>query len=150
MSQTSIQLPETRPCAFCSYLEGARPYTIIARDSSTAVLVTREQRGTPHLLVIPTAHRETILDLTDSDCSALMIAVRNAAAAIDAAYERPGIAIWQNNGEPAAQTIRHVHFHVAGVLDQGGTEWGPVDELSLHQTDRIGRRIRAHWPGSHG
>jgi histidine triad (HIT) family protein len=74
--------------------------------------------------------------------------VRNSARAIDAAYRRPGISIWQNNGEAASQSIRHVHFHVAGTLESGGTEWGRVDELSLTQTDRIAERIRAHWPSA--
>lgn len=109
-------------------------------------MVTQEQRGKPHLLVIPTAHRETILDLTDSECSALMVGVRNAAAAIDAAYHRPGIAVWQSNGEPASQSIRHVHFHVAGTLDSGGTQWGEVEEISLAVAELIAMRIRAHWP----
>lgn len=94
-------------------------------------MVTQEQRGVPHLLVIPTAHRETLLDLSDVECAALMAEVRDTARAIDAAYHRPGISVWQNNGEPASQSIRHVHFHVAGTLDSGGTEWGGVPELSL-------------------
>jgi histidine triad (HIT) family protein len=94
-------------------------------------------------------HRETILDLTDAECATLMTQVRNAASAIDAAYHRPGISIWQNNGESASQSIRHVHFHVAGTLDSGGTEWGEVPELSLAETERIGERIRAKWPRPH-
>lgn len=114
----------------------------------TAVMVTQEQRGKPHLLVIPITHRETILDLTDAECAALMIEVRNAASAIDAAYNRPGISVWQNNGESASQSIRHVHFHVAGTLDSGGTDWGEVEELPLTETERIARRIRSHWPTS--
>lgn len=111
-------------------------------------MVTQEQRGKPHLLVIPTTHRETILDLTDDECAALMTEVRNASMAIDAAYKRPGISVWQNNGETASQSIRHVHFHVAGTLDSGGTEWGPVEELPLADTELIAKQIRAHWPSS--
>jgi histidine triad (HIT) family protein len=148
MSTSAIRFPEVQPCAFCAYLDGTRPFTFVARNAATAVLVTQEQRGEPHLLVIPTAHRETILDLTNVECSALMIDVRNAASAIDAAYHRPGITVWQNNGEPASQSIRHVHFHVAGTLDSGGTEWGEVEELPLAETERIAERVRAHWPSS--
>ena len=96
----------------------------------------------------PYRHRETILDLTDDECAALMVEVRNAATAIDAAYQRPGISVWQNNGEAASQSIRHVHFHVAGTLDSGGTEWGPVEELPLAKTELIAKQVRAHWPSS--
>lgn len=146
MTESAIRLPDTQPCAFCAYLDGTRPFTFVAKNAATAVLVTQEQRGKPHLLVIPTAHRETILDLADAECSALMIEVRDAASAIDAAYRRPGISVWQNNGEPASQSIGHVHFHVAGTLDSGGTEWGEVEELPLAETELIAARIRAHWP----
>lgn len=147
MKNSAIQLPSAESCAFCAYLDGTRPFTFVTRNTTTAVMVTQEQRGEPHLLVIPTAHRETILDLTDVECAALLIEIRNAASAIDAAYHRPGISVWQNNGESASQSIRHVHFHVAGTLDSGGTEWGQVDELPLVETERIAERIKRHWPG---
>jgi histidine triad (HIT) family protein len=106
-------------------------------------LVTREQRGNPHLLVLPLRHVPTILELTDAEASAVAIAVRDAAALIDRAYLRPGIAVFQNNGMPAGQTIRHVHFHVAGTLENGGTEFGPVRELSVAETDEIAKKLLA-------
>jgi histidine triad (HIT) family protein len=134
-------LPESGDCAFCAYLSGRRPYTILCRDASTATLVTREQRGKPHLLVIPIAHRATLLDLKDEEAYALMVAVRDAAKLIDRAYKRPGIAVWQNNGIDADQTIRHLHFHVAGTLDEGGTERGKVIEISVEQTNKIADRL---------
>lgn len=146
MSESAIRLPDAQSCAFCAYLDGTRPFTFVTRGTMTAVMVTQEQRGKPHLLVIPATHRETILDLTDADCATLMSEVRNAAIAIDAAYRRPGISVWQNNGESASQSIGHVHFHVAGTLDSGGTEWGDVEELPLSETEVIAERIRAHWP----
>ncbi|MBB3815357.1 histidine triad (HIT) family protein [Xanthomonas arboricola] len=140
MSQALV-LPENDACAFCDYLSGKRPYTILRRDDWTATLVTREQRGRPHLLVIPIAHRASLLDLHESEAEALMLAVRDAARLIDRAYQRPGIAVWQNNGVDADQTISHLHFHVAGTLDEGGTERGEVEELSLEATEAIARRL---------
>lgn len=144
MSDSKLVLPDNgKACAFCDYLCGNRPYTILRRDRLTAILVTREQRGIPHLLVIPTAHRPTILELHLEDAQALMLAVRDAARLINQAYERPGIAVWQNNGVAADQTINHLHFHIAGTLDQGGTERGEVEELSLEETEEIAVRLRA-------
>lgn len=141
MSQ-GLVLPKNSGCAFCDYLSGKRPYTVLGRDNLTATLVTREQRGEPHLLVIPIAHRATLLELQDNEARALMIAVRDAARLIDHAYKRPGIAVWQNNGVDADQTIRHLHFHVAGTLDGGGTERGEVAELSVEETNKIAERLR--------
>jgi histidine triad (HIT) family protein len=88
-------------------------------------------------------HLETILDLRDDEAVAIMDEVRNVARLIDEAYGPPGIAIWQNNGSPAHQTIPHLHFHVAGTVDGGGTEWGSVPELSVDETDAIARRLHS-------
>ena len=142
---SSIQVPAAEGCAFCDYLGGRRPYTIAWRSKITAILVTREQRGSSHVLVVPVAHRETILDLREPELSELMRTIVMAARAIDAAEGRPGIAVWQNNGVTVDQTIPHVHFHVAGSLPgSGGTERGAVDELGLDVTEEIARRLRLH------
>lgn len=41
-----------------------------------------------------------------------MTAVCRAARMIVAAYDADGVAVWQNNGIPAHQSVPHVHFHV--------------------------------------
>ena len=62
-------------------------------------------------------------------------------------YAQPeGLAVWQNNGVAADQTIPHVHFHVAGTLAGGGTERGRVDEISVAETDVIAGRLRLALP----
>ena len=141
MLESSIDLPENNRCAFCAYLMGDRPYTILSRTSDTATFVTREQRGHPHLLVLPVRHVPSILELSDVEAGSVAIAVRNAAILIDRTYSKAGIAIWQNNGVPAGQKISHVHFHVAGTLDGGGTEFGPVKEISVFETDEIAQKL---------
>jgi histidine triad (HIT) family protein len=59
-----------------------------------------------------------------------------------AADRRPGIAVWQNNGIAANQAVAHVHFHVAGTLEEGGTQWGEVPRLSVAETDAMAERLR--------
>jgi histidine triad (HIT) family protein len=140
---SSLDMPQSAPCAFCDYLAGRRPYTTWIRDDLMAVLVTREQRGISHVLVMPVIHRESILDVTDQEAGALMEVIRRAARAIDWADGRPGIAIWQNNGLPAHQTIPHLHFHVAGTLPGGGTNWDETTELSVAETETIAEKLRA-------
>lgn len=142
VTETAIEVPENSDCAFCAYLRGERPYTVLTRNESTATLVAREQRGLPHILVVPVSHRSLIIDLTDEEARDVIVAVREAARLIDAVYRRPGISVWQNNGVAASQTIAHVHFHIAGTLDDGGTNWGEVEEVSIEETDRIAERLR--------
>lgn len=139
----NIVLPDNDACAFFAYLSGRRAYTIFSRTSSTATLVTREQRDEPHLLVIPLRHMSAILELSASEAASIGIAVREAARAINKAYAKPGIAVWQNNGVSAGQAISHLHFHVTETLEGGGTNWGLVPELSVAETDAIAERLRS-------
>jgi histidine triad (HIT) family protein len=149
-SVNNIVLPAGGSCPFCAFLRGEKPYTILRRSELVAILVTREQRGTSHLLVVPVRHCPTILDLRDEESGALMREIRHAARIVDAADRRPGIAIWQNNGLAANQAVAHVHFHVAGTLEEGGTRWGEVPRLSVPETDAMAERLRlveASLPG---
>lgn len=143
MSKSHLEMPHDGECAFCAYLRGTRPYTVLSRTSDTATLVTREPRGDPHLLVLPTRHAPTLLDLSDVEVASVGIALRTAAETIDRVYKKPGIAVWQNNGVPAGQAISHFHFHVAGTLAKGGTEFGKVREVSVEETDAIARLLRS-------
>ncbi len=142
MTDTSLDVPQADRCAFCDYLNGRRPFTVLCRSKEIAILVTREQRGIGHVIVIPVRHVPTLLELDEAERHSLIDAVVAVADAIDNAFERPGIAVWQNNGTAAHQTIPHVHFHVAGTLPGGSTEFGDVPELSVEETDRIADRIR--------
>lgn len=143
---SAIQIPHNNRCAFCAYLRNERPYTILSRTADTATFVTREQRGKPHLLVLPVRHVPTIIGLTDAEAASVAIGVRDAAILIDRAYSKPGISVWQNNGIPAGQAISHVHFHVAGTLDGGGTEYGHVQEISVEETAEIAEKLRFGSP----
>jgi histidine triad (HIT) family protein len=146
MSSGHLKVPISDVCAFCEYLSGRRPYTILYREPLAAIFVTREQRGASHLLVAPTRHVPTILDLEREESHAIMDLLRMGAAAIDAADRRPGISIWQNNGTEAAQTIPHLHVHVAGTVSGGGTNWDEVAELSIAETEAIADRLRPNLP----
>jgi histidine triad (HIT) family protein len=145
-----IRIPTPGHCSFCDYLARERPFTILEETALTAMLVTREQRGSVHVLVIPVAHRETVLDLDPAEAAALMDGVRRAAHAITTVHDPEGIAVWQNNGTPAHQSVPHVHFHVAATLPGGGTNWGEVPVLSFEQTDEIAGRLRPHLPAGAG
>ena len=141
-----LVLPSSASCSFCGYLAGERPYTILDRNDVTALLVTYEQRGRGHILVIPVQHRETILELTAEERSTVMNDVVRATKSIIGAFDPEGVAVWQNNGIPAHQSVPHVHVHVAGTLPEGGTDWGDVERLTVAKTDAIAERLRPHLP----
>ncbi|MGW0134109.1 HIT family protein [Streptomyces sp. NPDC003299] len=140
-----LVVPDAHPCAFCDYLTGNRPFTILHRESLAAILVPREQRGISHLLVITTRHAPTLLDLHEAEAHAVIDLLQRASRAIDKTDRRPGISVWQNNGIDAHQAIPHFHFHVAGTIESGGTNWNDVPELSIIETDRIAERLRPNF-----
>ncbi|MGO2148713.1 HIT family protein [Halomonas sp.] len=94
---------------------------------------------------MPNRHVETILDVTEEEAEKLAVAVRDIAKAVENEYKPKGITIWQNNGVPSSQSIAHVHFHVAGTIETGGTEWGDVPELSLEETENIANKLRLYF-----
>lgn len=141
----ALELPVDDPCSFCEYLAGRRPYTVVEQDEQVSTLVTRQQRGRLHVLVIPTAHRPTILDVQPQEHAALMSTVVRASRAVAAAVDAEGIAVWQKNGVANGQTVPHVHFHVAATLPGGGTAWGPVPTLSVEETDQLAAQLRPFW-----
>lgn len=141
-----LVLPSSTSCSFCEYLAGERPYTILDRNDVTALLVTYEQRGRGHILVIPVRHRETILELTAEERLTVMNDVVRATKSIIGAFDPEGVAVWQNNGMPAHQSVPHVHVHVAGTLPDGGTDWGDVERLTVAKTDTIAEQLRPHLP----
>jgi histidine triad (HIT) family protein len=142
----ALDLPHEDRWSFCAYLAGERPYSILERGPLVSLLVPFKQRGVGHILAVPTAHRPTILDLSSREAAAVMDATVRATRAIVGAYDPKGVAVWQNNGIPARQSIPHVHVHVAGTLPGGGTEWGEVPRLSVAETDAIASRLAPHLP----
>jgi len=138
-----LDLPDDH-CSFCDYLAGRRPYTILERTPLVALLVTYEQRGLGHVLAVPVEHRVTLLDLGPVEADAVMDATVRASRAIAGAYDPPGIAVWQNNGRPAHQSVPHVHVHVAGTVPGGGTIWGDVPRSERAETEAIARRLAPH------
>jgi histidine triad (HIT) family protein len=141
-----LVLPPDDPCWFCRYLAGTAPYTILERDDTTATLVTFEQRGQGHVLVVPIRHVKTVIELAPHEQWAVMDAVARSTRSILGAFDPSGVAVWQNNGIPAHQTVPHVHVHVAGTLTGGGTEWGTVERLATSVTDQIAARLQPHLP----
>lgn len=148
MSVMAMDVPVEVDCSFCVYLAGRRPYTVLERTDRAALLVTREQRGIGHLLAIPLAHRPTLLELEVEEFAPLIGLVQRATAAIVQAYGVDGVAVWQNNGLSAHQTIPHLHFHVAGTREGRPTSWGEVPTLPIEETDQIADRLRPHLTAS--
>jgi histidine triad (HIT) family protein len=146
VSRSSLVMHPTDRCVFCHFMTGSSQYTVLDSDEMTVTFVTREQRGVGHVLVIPRAHRETVIDLEPAEGAAVMATVITVSRAILDAFQCKGLAVWQNNGSAAHQRVPHVHFHVAGTLPGGGTNFDKVPFLPIEATEEIADQIRPFLP----
>jgi histidine triad (HIT) family protein len=65
-----------------------------------------------HLLIVPKAHSENLLDTDPASLAAVMSASRRLAHALKRAMACDGIGIHQLNGSAAGQTVFHYHMHL--------------------------------------
>ena len=115
-----LELPEREPCPFCENLEGRvgadadtiKKAAFIERQDLAAAFVNPFPARHGAVLVVPTRHAPTILDLSELEAEALARLVRRVAHAVNDAFDPTGLNIFQNNGVSSGQEIPHYHVHV--------------------------------------
>ncbi len=86
---------------------------LLYRDQETIVLLNRFPYANGHLLVAPSQHISSLIELDSSDLSALMIMIQHCTAILKHRLCYDGINIGCNIGESAGAGIAdHLHFHV--------------------------------------
>ena len=116
----ALELPEREPCPFCENLQGnvvkdsshIKRWAFIERLDSVAAFVNPYKLSHGAVLVVPTRHAPTVLDLGEPEAEALARLVRRVAHAVNDAFDPAGLNIYQNNGIASGQTIPHYHVHV--------------------------------------
>jgi len=102
----------TGPCTFCQIISGQAPGNFVFRDDAVVAIADLRQVTEGHVLVMPTAHFETIDDLDEATAARLAWATVRASRAVRRAYAPDGINVWSSNGEAAGQEVPHVHIHI--------------------------------------
>lgn len=99
-------------CVFCAIADGEIPsFKVYEDDSALAYLdINPFTRG--HVLVIPKAHSQGLLDTPGETLATIIANVKKIAAHVVPLLGADGFNILQNNGEAAGQTVKHVHFHI--------------------------------------
>lgn len=138
-----IELPVRHPCDLCVAARDER-WKIVEEGEQTLTVINPWQFEVGQCCVITRRHVATLLDLTDQECSAVMVAARRVAEALAKAYRPLGILTFQNNGVFSGQEVPHFHFHV--VPRQPGSDWG-IGPPQLATFDGAGREPgTAHDP----
>jgi len=117
-----FQLTTYDSCSFCEYLAGQRECAFIVREPLAAAFVNRTQYERGAMLVVPNAHRPTILDITPDEIASVYALAKRLAAAAERAFGAVGANVFQNNGTRAGQHVPHFHVHVVPRYENSNPE----------------------------
>ena len=100
-------------CLFCRIARGDVPVSFVAENALAVAFRDIHPQAPVHVLVIPRAHVESVLEATDP---ALMNAVMQLAIEVARAegVAGSGFRLVLNTGADGGQSVSHLHAHVLG------------------------------------
>jgi histidine triad (HIT) family protein len=131
-------------CVFCKIVARQIPAAVVHEDAESLAFMDIGQVNPGHVLVACKAHVENVYGLQDAQAAAVFRAAAKVARAIRAAFDPPGLSIYQANGKPAGQTVFHFHLHVLPRHDADGMQlvW-PVKNPPREKLEAYAALIRA-------
>ena len=131
-------------CIFCKLVAKQIPASIVVEDEATLAFMDLGQVNPGHVLVASKAHAENIYELDEPQAAAVFRTTARVARAVRAAFDPPGLSIYQANGKPAGQTVFHFHLHVLPRHEGDGMQlvW-PVKNPLREQLEKYCAQLRA-------
>jgi histidine triad (HIT) family protein len=99
-------------CLFCGIVEGSIPSETIDSDERTVAFMDINPATRGHALVVPRAHSADLLEISDKDLTATVLAARRIAGRMKDTLQADGINLINACGAAAWQTVFHFHVHV--------------------------------------
>jgi histidine triad (HIT) family protein len=130
-------------CIFCGIVAGDVPGQIVDSDERTVAFMDINPATRGHSLVVPRAHSADLLEISDEDLEAAMLAARRLSRRIKNTLDPAGINVLNACGAAAWQTVFHFHLHVIPRYEDDPLElpWvpgpGDADEIAA-----VAERIR--------
>lgn len=102
-------------CIFCRIVKGELPSNKVYESDLVMAFEDIHKVAPVHVLIVPKAHFSSILDLPPQE-TALLADIQQAIRSVADAFglSDSGFRVVTNHGEPAGQTVFHLHFHVIG------------------------------------
>ena len=134
-------------CSFCLDLAGERECAFVTENEHAVAQVDVRQYERGAMLIIPRHHRETILDIADSELETVYALAKRMARAAERAYGAVGANIYQNNGLKASQHEPHFHVHVVPKYEDSESEkrflQRDYEVISIEEQRQIASTLRA-------
>jgi histidine triad (HIT) family protein len=100
-------------CIFCRIAAHEAAAVELWREGDVLAIMDRAPRNPGHVLVIPAAHAENLLDVPPRTLEQMATLAQRVARAIRATDLRAeGIQLQMNTGAAAGQSVFHAHLHV--------------------------------------
>jgi histidine triad (HIT) family protein len=97
-------------CAFCAIVAGEAPAHVVLDDEHHLGFLDRRPVFPGHVLLVPRAHHETLVDLPGAAVGPLFERARLLAAAVRDGMGAEGTFVAVNNR--VSQSVPHLHVHV--------------------------------------
>ena len=104
-------------CIFCKLANHEIPTTIVYENDLATAFEDADPQAPVHVLVVPKAHHENIVDNVPAETLAAMVDAVKHVAEIKGLGD--GFRIIANTGAAAGQTVMHLHWHVLGGKNLG-------------------------------
>lgn len=135
-------------CIFCKIVAGEIPAVKVLDEDKVLAFMDINPACRGHMLVIPKNHAENIFEISETDLSAVMSAVKRCAVAVKEVVQAEGVTVLQLNGKASDQLVPHLHVHIMprwenDAMSVSQWEMGKGDPKEL---ERLAREIEQHIP----
>jgi histidine triad (HIT) family protein len=104
-------------CLFCGIVAGDVPGQIVDSDDKTVAFMDINPATKGHALVVPRVHSADLMEISEEDLAATMVASQRLAKRIRETLEPDGFNLLNACGPVAWQTVFHFHIHVIPRYD---------------------------------
>jgi len=117
-----LDYQKKKECIFCKIIEKTLPSEKVYEDEKVFAFRDISPQAPVHILIVPKQHIEDVLDVRSEELSIFQDLYR----AVQHIVSQMGIAgsgfrTVFNSGDHACQTIFHLHLHLLGGTQMGGS-----------------------------
>ncbi|QRN82187.1 HIT family protein [Chloroflexota bacterium] len=108
-------------CIFCRIASGELPASVVYEDEKTIAFLDIQPINPGHVLVVPKAHAESLVELSPEDAAQTMRVGQLMDKALRASeLHCEGVNLLIADGKAAGQDVGHVHLHVFPRFEEDG------------------------------
>lgn len=132
---------QSAPCIFCKIIKGDVQCSKIVETDSVLAFLDISPINPGHVLIVPKAHHENILDTPDVALHECISVCKKVAQAVKEELPCDGVNIGMNNFAAAGQIVMHAHLHVIPRFQNDGLKHWPGKQYQDGQATRIAKRL---------